>query len=263
MMISLWIGSFLLYSVRNNTRQRLLLRSVEINMQSEGSLTHGDARTKDRWENLHSQPRFLPKYPCESVVRYAFTRLAGQASERLSLKVLDLGCGGGRHTQFLAREGFSTFALDFSLVGLRQTAQRLDAEGLDASLIRADMHALPFSSESFDSVIAYGSIYYTDTSGLQRCIDEIYRVLKPDGTTFVFTRTSDDCRFGNGIALDDRTFLFDSNKTNEEGMKNCFLGMEDVYQFFGNFMSVSLDKLEATLNNGSVLNSDWLIVASK
>jgi 2-polyprenyl-3-methyl-5-hydroxy-6-metoxy-1,4-benzoquinol methylase len=75
-------------------------------------------RMKEGWECLHTQRRFLSKYPSEEVVRYVFTHLAAVSSDRNKLTVLDLGCGVGRHTAFLAREGLTMYAVDFSFTGL-------------------------------------------------------------------------------------------------------------------------------------------------
>jgi SAM-dependent methyltransferase len=218
---------------------------------------------KKSWERLHSQRRFLPKYPSEEVVRYVFTHLATISTDRTKLTVLDLGCGGGRHTTFLAREGLTTYAVDFSFTGLQQTTRRLHDETLNAVLIQADMHTLPFLDEKFDAVIAYGTLYYTDWNGMHQSVKEIHRVLKKGQTAFVFIRTTDDSRFGQGVQVGQNTFIFDSDDTNEIGMKNCFLAEEDVSTLFQDFKDISLDKLDCTLNNKRTKNSNWIIVATK
>jgi SAM-dependent methyltransferase len=221
----------------------------------------GNKDMKERWERLHQQRRFLPKYPCEEVVRYVFNRL--MLPNRGSLKILDLGCGGGRHSHFLAKEGFVVFSLDISSSGLHATARRLAGEGLKARLILGDMHHLPFSDESFDSIIAYGSLYYTNWEGMRQSVTEVYRVLKKGCSAFILTRTKDDCRYGKGICKGENTYFFNTDETNEQGMKNCFLGEDDVLVLFSDFENISLDWCKSTLDNGAIVNSDWIIVAIK
>lgn len=216
---------------------------------------------KERWERLHQQSRFLPKYPSEDVVRYVFNRLT--SPDRSSLKILDLGCGGGRHSHFLAIEGFAVFSLDISISGLQETGRKLAIEGIKAHLTLGDMHHLPFSNGSFDSIIAYGSLYYSNWEGIRQSVAEIYRGLKKGGSAFILTRTKDDCRLGQGIGNDKNTYIINTDETNEQGMRNCFLDEDDVRELFKEFNNISLDWCKYTLQDGAIVNSDWVIVATK
>jgi hypothetical protein len=102
------------------------------------------------------------------------------------------------------------------------------------------MHVLPFSDERFDAVIVYGSLYYSDWNGMHKSVRDIQRVLKIGETAFVFTRATNDSRFGQGVQVDTNTFIFDSDDTNEMGKKNCFLAEEDVSNLFQDFEDISL-----------------------
>ena len=56
--------------------------------------------------------------------------------------VLDLGCGPGRITEYLARDlGLSTIGLDYSLESLRLLVRR--CEGLPVLAVHGDGRALP------------------------------------------------------------------------------------------------------------------------
>ncbi len=105
---------------------------------------------------------------------------------------LELGCGTGHVQLALAQRG-SGFAvgLDRSSQMLRLTRRRLSRSGVKAPLVRADACALPFVSESFDTIIAtFPSEYVAHDA----TIAEIRRVLRPGGTVALalWARFADD-----------------------------------------------------------------------
>ncbi len=57
---------------------------------------------------------------------------------------LDLGCGSGVTSRFLAANGFRTIGLDLSLAALRRGAARAAAEGLSCAFLRASVADLAF-----------------------------------------------------------------------------------------------------------------------
>lgn len=94
-------------------------------------------------------------------------------------RVLDLGCGDGRHLGPLASAGPSVIGLDLSEPLLRAARAR---DG-GAPLVRADMRALPFGDGSFTAVLslftAFG--YFGPDGGDREMVAGIARVLAPGG----------------------------------------------------------------------------------
>ncbi|MGD2147668.1 MAG: class I SAM-dependent methyltransferase [Anaerolineae bacterium] len=106
--------------------------------------------------------------------------------EHRATRVLDLGCGTGRHVVYLARSGFSVCGLDSAPEGLRVARQWLDEESLGAELRRHNMtEALPYEDGFFDAVISVQVIHHADIATIRRIVQEILRVLKPGGLLFV------------------------------------------------------------------------------
>ncbi|MFC1510878.1 class I SAM-dependent methyltransferase, partial [Candidatus Margulisiibacteriota bacterium] len=187
------------------------------------------------WDGLHSQPRFLPKYPSESVVRFVLTQFSHEAAERKRARILDLGCGGGRHTLLLAREGFKAYGTDISAKGLNFTKGLLKQKQLTAVLRRAPMEHQPFRNEFFDGIIAFASLYYNDFTGYKKAVAEIYRLLRKGGRALIVTRSVDDYRFGKGESLGKNTFLVDIPETNEKGLLLHFIGEKEIDLYFHRF----------------------------
>ncbi len=63
--------------------------------------------------------------------------------------VLDLGCGAGRHSILLGKQGFQVVALDISETALKTLDGRLKAASIaNVALVRHEMSDLPFIDES-------------------------------------------------------------------------------------------------------------------
>jgi SAM-dependent methyltransferase len=111
----------------------------------------------------------------------------GQLGLKAGDRVLDVGCGGGRHAFECYRRGARVVALDLNakdLAGvhgmfhLMREAGEAPA-GATAVAIRGDIYRLPFPDHSFDVVIASEILEHIPRDG--DAIAEVVRVLKPGG----------------------------------------------------------------------------------
>src|SRR3712207_9523380 len=108
-----------------------------------------------KWEKLHEQARFRPKYPSEEVVQFVFRNFKRDGKER----VLDLGCGAGRHVYFMANESIDAYGCDISREGISYTKNMLERSGLRANLSVASINKLPYENDYFNGLISCGVLY--------------------------------------------------------------------------------------------------------
>lgn len=101
-------------------------------------------------------------------------------------KVLDLGCGSGRHTVYLAKNGFDVYGIDIAPVGIKLTKDWLKQEKLRADLKLGSIYQkLPYEDNFFDAIIAIQVINHGKIESIRKLIKEMKRVLKPNGLIFI------------------------------------------------------------------------------
>ncbi len=101
------------------------------------------------------------------------------------VKVLDLGCGAGRHTLPLAADGFQVYGFDNSAAALKMARKLLKKRRLSAKLRQWDMYkGLPYGEDCFDAVFASRVMYQARRKDMARVIGNVLRVLRDGGYLF-------------------------------------------------------------------------------
>ena len=98
-------------------------------------------------------------------------------------RVLDLGCGEGRHTLLFAKTGYLTVGLDYLAAPLRTVAQRAQEAGLAPRirLVLGDALLPPFRSGSFDVLVDCGIFHHIKKADWPIYLDRVLGLVKPGG----------------------------------------------------------------------------------
>jgi len=102
-----------------------------------------------------------------------------QRREEMGKQLLDIGCGTGRNYIPLVEEGFDVTGLDISPVGLQILKEQLEEKRLSAKLVMGKSSELPFDSDSFDFVLAHGSLHFGTWNEIENNFAEVWRVMRP------------------------------------------------------------------------------------
>jgi len=122
------------------------------------------------WEVGHPQSAFVDLF---------------SSNELVLGKVLDLGCGTGENAIFLAQNGFSVVGIDLVPSAIEKAKQKAKGLGLEIDFSVGDALHLRFHSDEFDSVIDSGLFHIFDDKRRLAYIDQIAKVLRPEGGYFM------------------------------------------------------------------------------
>jgi SAM-dependent methyltransferase len=151
------------------------------------------------WERPDTVERFAGRDP-----DHRLQALAPEYRDPARVRVLDLGCAGGRNAVFLAERGFDFVAVDAAEAMVAETRRRVAAvlgeEEARARVRRGRMDRLELPDASFDLVLALG-VHHTAGSReeWQRSLAETRRVLAPGGKVLVANQTDGYDPDGTGL----------------------------------------------------------------
>lgn len=143
----------------------------------------------DRWEKLYQQ-QFKDQTYWEAEKAYQRNYLADtiwQLNEAKTITsqtvFLEIGCGPMFLGQEIAQKAKLVIGIDFSLTALKIAEKMFQEKGIkNYLLILGDVQQMPIKEESVDLIYGGGVIeHFKDT---QKCVNELYRVLKKGGVSF-------------------------------------------------------------------------------
>ena len=217
---------------------------------------------QEHWVELHKERRHQPRYPHQSAVAFALRTFPKGG------KILDLGCGAGRHTKFLAENGFEAYGCDYSTSGIKASEQILAEANLKAEFQVASVSALPYKDDFFDGLICFGVLYYNDKQSIEKAADEMFRVLKQGAKAFIIVRSLEDYRYEGAKKLSKYEVIVQEKDESrsafkENGMPMYFFDKDEVKRVFHRFRHIEINRIRTSFDNDSYADDDFAIVCEK
>ena len=205
------------------------------------------------WDKLFkdaSVVKFIWKNPSPYVVG-----LVSILKKRRAHKILDLGCGVGRHMVFLAKRGFSMTGVDISPVGLKLTENALEKNKIaNYALIRHGMNELPFPDGYFDAVVSINVIHHAKLKDVVKTVKEIRRVLRKKGLVLATVASTENSKFNSGKRVEPNTFVVGRGR--DAGVLHHFFDKNGAKKLFANFKIIRVERTK----DG---DAHWLVLAEK
>ena len=132
------------------------------------------------WEIVEEDKDCIWKNPSE----YSYW-LLNRWKSKGKKNFLDLGCGLGRHSILFGKNDFNVSCFDISQNAIDRTKEWAIKENLNLNYNVGDMLSLRYEDNSMDAILCINVISHTDTEGIKKVINEIKRVLTPDGECYL------------------------------------------------------------------------------
>lgn len=166
-------------------------------------------------------------------------RLIGIFHGRNVRRILDLGCGTGRHTVFLSTQGFEVYGTDASERAIELTHDWLAQSEISAELVCHRMeHPFPFADDFFDAIIAVQVLHHNLMCDILNTVREIGRMLRKGGVLFISVpimkekpvTPKDDWDLKE---IEEGTFI--PQRGPEQGIPHHYFTPEELHRVFSGF----------------------------
>jgi ubiquinone/menaquinone biosynthesis C-methylase UbiE len=96
-------------------------------------------------------------------------------------KALDICCGAGTNTVYLAEKGFEVTGIDISSKAIEYAKKKAEQANVKINFMMQNFVNLPFGDEEFDFVFDMGCFHHVEIEDRPKFIKGVHRVLKKGG----------------------------------------------------------------------------------
>ena len=126
------------------------------------------------WERIITPHLKQKQYPAENFVRFV-ARNFYKARDRSKIHFLDLGCGPGANSWYLAHEGFRVTALDVSAAAIASLKYRFSEEKFNANIayVQSDILQWDYPNSVFNCVVDHNVLCHVEHPPIQKIHDSL------------------------------------------------------------------------------------------
>ena len=138
--------------------------------------------SENYWDKKETAVEFANRPPS----KYVTDVINEIINQEVSIKCLDIGCGGGRYSRYLKDKKISVVAID----KYNNMASSLELDKI--KFINAPFDNIPLKNEVCNLILSIGVIHNATTKNeYEKAVSEMYRLLKMDGYLILSVFTND------------------------------------------------------------------------
>jgi ubiquinone/menaquinone biosynthesis C-methylase UbiE len=197
-----------------------------------------------------------PKWPHEVMVKIIFggeNYLEPPVFPQKEWKILDIGCLFANNLLPFSELGCDCYGIDLHPEVIEVTKKVANQRRINAEFAVGSNTSIPYPDGYFDLLLSIGTIHYEGSrEGVDRALEEFYRVLKPGGACFITSTAPKHDFFKRAASLGDNRYK----------MSNFDFRDDEIFFFFEEeeYFSKCLSRYFSTVSVGRV--TEKLIAAS-
>lgn len=163
---------------------------------------------KNNWNTSYKNKDNFVFYPNEEIIRFISKYVRKKIDFDLftniqnNPKILDFGCGIGRHVKFLDEYKLDAYGFDLSEEAIsfaHKYFKKLNLNHLQKKIIVSDITNLPYESNFFNYMLSHGVLDSMDYEIAKKGIKELHRVMNYKGIIFFDVISTLDSSFKNNM----------------------------------------------------------------
>lgn len=163
---------------------------------------------------------------------------------RKGRSILEIGCGLGSDSRYIAKKGANIISLDLSPNNVFLATKGMRLFGFNPKGVCADAEHLPFKDNSFDIVYSFGVLHHTPDT--QRALNEVNRILKHNGQCIIMLYHKGYAYYALLLCYSWRILFFRYNRVNlmnryDRTPLSKLYSKEEIYQLFQQFKDLDLE----------------------
>ncbi len=191
---------------------------------------NANAVAKKRWNAIHRD------YERARIQYDDWLETFEDAIDDCRTPIIDLGCGSGNDTLYLIERGKRVIACDYAQNAVRNILRNFPE--VEKAVCLDMTEGLPFENDFTDLIICDLSLHYFTERRTLLILDEIKRVLRPNGMLLFRVNSVRDVNHGAGKGRAVEHHLYE---TDDGGYKR-FFDAHDIEKFWGDWDQVYLQE---------------------
>jgi len=195
-------------------------------------------KSQEVWNESYKNKDNFVFYPHEEIIRFiskyikkriGLDEYVEQNTNNSAIKVLDIGCGIGRHVKLINEFGLDGYGFDLSSESIKVAKEHFSKQNikeLAEKVIVADITNLPYKENEFDFMLSHGVIDSMPFDIAKKGMNELYRVAKNKAKIYIDLVASSDSSF-------DGDFEKIVQNEHENGTIQSYFNQEKIEELIG------------------------------